>query len=381
MEVGIMSMQRVENYGSFLQAYGLKKEIEKLGHTVQFVDYQAEPSVVLSEEEQKSSAANSRISKAFHMLSPAYRAWRKKQIKMNSTFQEFSRIYNEQFLPELDMKKEYNICPELDVLVIGSDEVFNCTQPGNKVGFSRQLFGKNNKAKKLISYAASFGSTTYEKLEKYHIAEEVGDLLSKFDSISVRDKNSQDIVERLCGFSPASHIDPVLLYDFPEVDSISVPMENYMVVYAYADRIKGKEAEAIREFAKRENKKILSLGFYQPFCDEYVLASPLEVLAYIKHADYVITDTFHGTVFSIKYQKKFGTIIRDSNRQKVGDLMERFGVTERQICDIDNIDKILDNEQNVERIETRILEERENALEYLREFWRRLSLSPPFVRL
>lgn len=90
----------------------------------------------------------------------------------------------------------------------------------------------------MIAYAASFGSTTYEKLEQYHIAEEVGELLPQFDSISVRDKNSQDIVERLCGFSPVSHIDPVLLYDFPEVDSISIPMDNYIVVYAYADRIK-----------------------------------------------------------------------------------------------------------------------------------------------
>lgn len=368
MEVGIMSMQRIKNYGSFLQAYGLKKEIEKMGHTVQFVDYQTEPSVVLSSAEgQKGSSSNSRISRAFHMLSPAYRAWRKQQIKMNITFQEFSRTYNEQFLPELDVKKEYNICPELDVLVIGSDEVFNCTQPGNKVGFSRQLFGKNNKAKKLITYAASFGSTTYEKLEQYHIEEEVGGLLTQFDSISVRDKNSQEIVEKLCGFSPLSHIDPVLLYDFPEVDNISVPMENYIVVYAYADRIKGKEAEAIQEFAKRENKKILSLGFYQPFCNEYVLASPLEVLAYIKHADYVITDTFHGTVFSIKYQKKFGTIIRDSNRQKLGDLMERFGVMERQICELDKVGKILNKEENAGITEGKLLKEKVRALKYLNE--------------
>lgn len=367
MKVGIMSMQRVENYGSFLQAYGLKKEIEKLGHTVQFVDYQAEPSVVLSEEEQNSSSANSKISKAFHMLSPAYRAWRKKQIKMNSTFQEFSRAYNEQFLPKLNIKKEYNICPKLDVLVIGSDEVFNCTQPGNKVGFSRQLFGKNNNAKKVISYAASFGSTTYEKLEQYHIAEEVGELLSQFDSISVRDENSQKIVERLCGFSPTSHIDPVLLYDFPEVNSISVSMDNYIVVYAYADRIRGKEAEAIREFAKRENKKILSLGFYQPFCDEYVLASPLEVLAYIKHADYVITDTFHGTVFSIKYQKKFGTIIRDSNQQKLGDLMKRFGVMERQICELECIQEIVLSELDKGKIKNILLKTQKTGRDYLKK--------------
>lgn len=368
MEIGIMSMQRVENYGSFLQAYGLKKEIEKLGHAVQFVDYQIEPSVVVSSaEEKKRSLSNSRISKAFHMLFPAYRVWRKQQIKMNSTFQEFSRTYNEQFLSDLDVKKKFNICPELDVLVIGSDEVFNCTQSGNKVGFSRQLFGKNNKAKKVISYAASFGSTTYEKLEQYHIMEEVGELLLQFDSISVRDKNSQKIIEKLCGFSPVSHIDPVLLYDFPEVDNISVPMENYIVVYAYADRIKGKEAEAIREFAKRENKKILSLGFYQPFCDEYVLASPLEVLAYIKQADYVITDTFHGTVFSIKYQKKFGTIIRDSNRQKLEDLMERFDVIERQICKFEHLQKIVLSEIDKEKIRNMLLIDQERGRDYLKK--------------
>lgn len=87
---------------------------------------------------------------------------------MNCTFQEFSKAYNEHFLPKLNVKMEYNICPKLDALVIGSDEVFNCTQPGNKVGFSRQLFGKNNNAGKVVSYAASFGSTTYEKLKQYH---------------------------------------------------------------------------------------------------------------------------------------------------------------------------------------------------------------------
>lgn len=366
MNIGIMSMQRVENYGSFLQAYGLKKEIEKLGHSVQFVDYQVESSIVLSQNKHKTGFSDSRFCKAIHMLSPNYRQWRKKQMKMNYTFQDFINAYNEQYLSELNVKKEYNVTPELDALVIGSDEVFNCTQSGSRVGFSKQLFGKDNKAKKLISYAASFGSTTYEKLKQYHIDQEVADLLLQFDSISVRDENSKEIIEKLCNISPQCHIDPVLLYDFPEVDDISVSLKNYIVVYAYADRIKGEEAEAIRRFAEQENKKILSLGFYQPFCDEYILASPLEVLAYIKHADYIITDTFHGTVFSIKYQKKFGTIIRDSNRQKLGDLMHRFDVANQQITNLENISKILYCNMKENGLNKILLQEKKSALDYLK---------------
>ena len=129
----------------------------------------------------------------------------------------------------------------------------------------------------------------------------------------------------------------------------------------------GKEAEAIREFAKRENKKILSLGFYQPFCDEYVLASPLEVLVYIKYADYVITDTFHGTVFSIKYQKKFGTIIRDSNRQKLGDLMQRFGVMERQICELEGLRQIMVSELDKEKVKNILFATQKAGRAYLKE--------------
>ena len=121
--------------------------------------------------------------------------------------------------------------------------------------------------------------------------------LKQFDSISVRDQNSLDIIRNLCGFKPERHIDPVLLYNFLEVDDIDISLKDYIIVYAYADRIQEEEATAIRKFAKKKGKKVLSLGFYQPFCDEYVLASPFETLAYVKNADYIITDTFQWNRF------------------------------------------------------------------------------------
>lgn len=364
MKVGIMSMQRIVNYGSFLQAYGLKHTIENLGHEVQFVDYQIEDSVVL--EKQKAAAGKSIVVKLVQMLSPKYRKWRKRQIQLNQTFGDFVRVFQEEYLLVLGIENKQNITPQVDALVIGSDEVFNCTQMGNQVGYSRQLFGEGRNSEKLISYAASFGSTTLEKLQKYGIAAEIGTYLSGFDALSVRDQNSEDIVKALTNKGAYKHIDPVLLYPFQEADKIEISLRDYIVVYAYAGRITQEEADAIRAFAKEKGKKIVTLGFYQPFCDEWVLAKPLEVLAYVKYADYVITDTFHGTVFSIKYQKKFGTIIRESNQEKLGDLLRSFHLEDHLIHDLQKLPEIVESEVDKNTVRKLLAEKQESALRYLK---------------
>lgn len=365
MKIGIMTMQRVTNYGSYLQAHALKKTIENLSSaSVEFVDYYTEPSLIKNTEvpviRQKSI-----MNRILRMISPSYRRYRNEQRRMGRTFSEFCNAYDQVFLPTLGVGKEKNYTPELDVLVIGSDEVFNCTQQGELVGYSRQLFGKDNKAGRLISYAASFGTTTLDKLCQYKVKDEVAELLQGFDALSVRDKNSVQIIQQLCYVTPEKHIDPVLLYEFPEVNEIKIALKDYLVVYAYADRIKADEAEAIRKFAKEKGKRILTLGFWQPFADEYVLATPIEVLAYVKNAEYVVTDTFHGTVFSIKYQVPFVTIIRDSNREKLGDLLETFGLQDRQAVSIADIGEVLMKPLTID-IQERVESKRNEALEYLR---------------
>ena len=93
------------------------------------------------------------------------------------------------------MKEEKNYHPEVDVLVIGSDEVFNCLQTNSAVGFSLDLFGKDNRAGKTITYAASFGNTTLEGLKKYKVDNTISSLLKDLSDISVRDRNSGLIVE------------------------------------------------------------------------------------------------------------------------------------------------------------------------------------------
>ena len=341
MKIGIMSMQRIINYGSFLQAYGLKRTLENMGHQVQFVDYEIGAPLIATKRDGHWKCLMRKGMGAVKLVSPSYRAHRQLQIQANKSFGDFYSRFQSEYLPQLGISEQRNLCPQLDALVIGSDEVFNCTQANGDVGYSLQLFGKDRRARRLISYAASFGSTTLEKLDQHGVRQEIADCLSTFDCLSVRDENSAQIVSSLLGRSPVQNIDPVLLYDFPEAEDIEVTMKDYMVVYAYAGRIRPEEEKVIREFAKKHGKTIVSLGFWQTFCDVCVPATPLEVLAYIKHADYVITDTFHGTVFSIKNQVPFATLIRNSNQEKLSDLLRRFHLEKRSVTRLSDLEAVV----------------------------------------
>ena len=127
-KIGIMSMQRIVNYGSFLQAYGLKETLEELGYDVQFVDYKFEK--VVAKIEKKSLIK--KIKENINII----QFINKKLVK-----RRFLKEYNNVFLSSLGVTKK-NYYPNIDGLVIGSDEVFNCLQD-YPVGYSKELFGKN----------------------------------------------------------------------------------------------------------------------------------------------------------------------------------------------------------------------------------------------
>lgn len=251
-KVGIMSMQRIANYGSFLQAYALKQLIEEVGSNVEFVDYHVGAPVITENADSKNKFVR-KVEKGLETFQ--YQA----PFAHKLSFIRYKQTFSKKYMPLLGITDEMNYNPTLDCLVIGSDEVFNCIQKNSNVGYSLELFGKDNHAKRLLTYAASFGNTTLEKLEKYKKANEVGALLKKFDAISVRDANSGTIVEQLTGKEPVYNLDPVLTYDYmnccdkiPQVQT----NEKYLILYAYAGRISNDEADWIAAYAKKKNLKV-----------------------------------------------------------------------------------------------------------------------------
>ena len=184
MNICILSMQQINNMGSLLQAYSLKKMIEELGHTVSFIDIESIPEdnnllegffKEYSEEKEGDKTLFSKFNKIDRYAINRLRI-KKKAEEQNSIFESFRK---EQLGIEVQSGNEYDVC------VIGSDEVFNCLTP-SEWGFTSQLFGNVPQAKKIITYAASCGSTKYEYLPET-VKSKIKDTFNDVSAFSVRD--------------------------------------------------------------------------------------------------------------------------------------------------------------------------------------------------
>jgi len=384
MKIGILSMHRVANYGSFLQAYGLKKLIEADGHKVVFIDFKVGRPVVAH------SGANVLLTK-IKMLYPIEPLWERFKYYILGK-RNFRTLYRLFYQKDLGIGEKYRRKAATDAVVIGSDEVFNCLQQGSKVGFSPMLFGQGLETGKIISYAASLGYTTAEGLREAGVADLVGSWLKRFAALSVRDRNSYETIKELTGREAEEHLDPVLVadYELPDVShddykqldvgpegetgekargsAAGVPEGPYAVLYTYVSRpYSDEERSTILNFCRNNSLELVSFGETQSWVPRRVEADPLTMLAYFSRAAFVITDTFHGTVFAIKYNRNFVTRVRDNNREKLGDLLVRLGQEERRIETFDDLQTYYDSPPDFEETNKVIAKEKERTRQYLRE--------------
>lgn len=352
-KIGILSMQRIVNYGSFMQALGLKILIESWGYEVVFVDYHV--GNYFSKKNIKNTLLYKRIREILSFLKP---------IEINEQADALKSQYN-----ILGLEKKYHYRTKVDTLIIGSDEVFNYIQKGECVRCSPELLGANNRAGKVISYAASCGNLSLKRLEKNNKVEEFRYYVSKISTISVRDKNTYDLVYNLTGIKPFMHLDPVLISDFSNFATDNVNMDNYILVYGYTDRFTEEEGKAICMYAEKMGKNLYSLGGKQSFCEKNICCPPLEVLAYFHHADLIITDTFHGTIFSIVTERNVVVIVRDGeegNVSKLNYLLAQLDIEYKKLNSIEQLETIIEYSINYDKIHKLRKREREKSINYLK---------------
>ena len=332
MKICILSMQMVPNMGSVLQSYALKKRLEELGAQVEFLDIKESTkdnelmgdfSREFAEEREKTGLVG-KISKIDKYAINRFKI-KRKSIIQNNLFDDFRADHL-----RINQKSDrYDLC------VIGSDEVFNCLSTGGW-GFTSQLFGNVPEADSVITYAASCGSPEYELTEK-----------------TITDS-----------------LDPVLIYNFrQEIDQATLPSlpEKYCVVYSYYNRIHTTdEIDVIKKFCKRHQLTPIALGAPQFWIKDYIVCSPFQCLKIFENAEFVITDTFHGTIFASKLSKRFAVLTRKSNYNKLADLIEKIGMQNHLIDNIGELEKKYGVIKNTTKFKKVIERETEKTIQYLR---------------
>ena len=227
-----------------------------------------------------------------------------------------------------------------------------------------QLFGDmdNNN---INTYAASFGNTKKEDVENSKYLNEIKNSLKKIKRISVRDANSFGIIHNLIETDISLHLDPVLVGDIPYPEAVSQKKE-YILVYAYDFRLQNKELiREIKLLAREEKLQIISVGFYQEWADKNIIPDPYNMLSIFSNAKYIITDTFHGTIFSVRYHKQFAVVVQKENSMKLQDLIERIGIRSAQYTGEASLKSILLGQLDYEKIDNELQMKKEESLQYL----------------
>jgi len=333
MKIGIVTVYNSLNCGSFLQAYALKKTLEKEGHQVVFV----------KREVYKSNKFLQRVILA---IKRGIKGDIKRSKCILNEYFAFNKIQST--VPVTEELKD------LDMIVYGSDTIWNFEDQYFKDNWKKYWgVGVDNKK---ITYAASVGTTD----EKEFVGNfDLEKCINEFSAVSVRDEHTYKIASKMLDGEkePVLVTDPTMLVDVSEYEAVEKPCteKNFILMYYFGNMPKELE-EKIKAFAKEQGKKIIYFGKDIPF-------EPGRMIGYYKAADYVITNTFHGNVFSIIYNKQFVSFGKE--KKKVEILLRDFGLSDR-LLDVsqDPTETLLSN-IDYEKVNEILEEKRKESLDYL----------------
>lgn len=357
MKTGIITFHRAINYGAILQTYALQRYLNEHGYDAEVIDYRCE---YMERFYKTMSIKNKSVKQVIRGLLNFGYAYNKKKAFYNFLYQNVkisSTVYNDRNIG--DANKVY------DKFITGSDQVFN---------YACSRFDKNyflefvQKPEKKLSYAASFGMKKIP--DKYE--EEYKRLLSSFYELSIRETDGQHIVKTLLGRETELTTDPVFLLEKKDWEKLArkPKIEHYILIY------KLNTSNLIFDFARKLSKitglKIVALNFdivdqiKTPDIRGIASASVEEFLGYFKYADYIVTNSFHGTAFSIIFQRPFYVEALQKDFKPNDRVESLLNSTELNICKIKTLnDCEINIKRNFNLADSKMKEQRMKADKYI----------------
>ncbi|MBR5564887.1 MAG: polysaccharide pyruvyl transferase family protein [Roseburia sp.] len=332
-KIGILTFHNAHNYGAVLQAYALKTKLNRMGHEASVLNYQ-----------NKYIARNYR--KVLHIdfwkrdILPS--RWGKVVREVRDVFyglKEWQKQWNvfEEFIADklLDgdtrqLSLEEVVAKDCDVYVLGSDQIWARELTH---GMDPAYFGQFAPKKKKISYAASVPNGSVPENEKPFFKQ----YLQSLSHISVREEKLAQSLRDLTGREINTVIDPTLLLEREDYEPLlyEKPLKQGDYVFAYFVVENETVSRCAKKVAELLGCELIELHYKKTptICGKNMIfdAGPSEFLTYIRDAKMVVTNSFHGTVFSILFQKKFYSVYKENGR--IDNLLSFLGLEERHITE------------------------------------------------
>ena len=377
-KAGLCVRYDCDNFGSMLQIFATQRAIEKVGWNYEIIRY----------NKFTFSFILKNVTRVFN---PYF---------MRGKLKEFQRRIKLKFYPEVEKGcktrsnciKEYRetfIGPyscefngfeklregssDYDAIIVGSDQLW--TPAGIKSKFYNLLFVPDNIKK--VSFATSFGVGAIPKSQQKMTSQ----YLKRIDFISVREIKGAEIIKSLIDKDVTVALDPTLLFSGSEWEQIfptqRIIEEPYILAYFLGSN--EEHRDVIDSLGKSCGLKIVTIPFMDEFLDrdlgfgdtQLYDVGPIDFLNLIRGAEYICTDSFHGTVFSILNHKKFITFNRTRNNDKqtrnsrIDSLFDLLSLENRRYSPQMNVWIALEEKIDYSAVEQRLQKLRMETMEFL----------------
>jgi hypothetical protein len=318
MKIGIITILNVNNYGAELQASALNIKLRDLGYNNEIINY-----LYYKNSDYKTEKSSRPIVKVSIITNIKGTILKWLDIYNKFTHPQNTKIRKKKFedfhaqntnisKPYKSFSELYNSKMDYDVYIVGSDQVWN---PNTRTSINPYFLTFAPKDKKKISFASSFGVGSLNR-DFYPVYKKCFESL---DFISCREASGVDIIDDITGRKATQVVDPTLLLTKPEWESKMVPYkanEPYILMYilTYSPYI----TNLALEIQKQTGYKIIRVCFnsINKEKDSSILnivdAGPAEFIGLYAGASFVLTNSFHGSIFSLIFEKPFYTIIPSS---------------------------------------------------------------------
>lgn len=367
MRIGIITHQLFSNYGGILQAFALQKVLTGMGH---------EPEVVQFRQDAKISFAKKVIAYPKRALDKYIFRKPNVEIRFEKKWNRLRREMTKNVTPFIENNIKCRIYDgfknineyDFDVLVVGSDQVWR-TKYYSNIGTSFFDFAESWKIKR-ISYAASFGIDYWDYSP--HDTEKCKSLIRKFDAVSVRESSGIKLCKKYLGYDDAVLVlDPTMLLPKEIYQELSDKQRyNYSggLFYYILDKSKEK-TNVVQYLSKKMSLPAFSVNseIENPNAplEERIHPAIEEWLQAFDKSKFVVTDSFHGTVFAILFHKEF-VVISNSKRgnARLFSLLALFGLEDRMVSEEGDLDALETIDYHI--VDEKLKQYRETSLSFLR---------------